>query len=216
MFWSGIGPSTPAFWSGIESGVRDSATSAQLHNRKAQCLVPGLNLSAAQPSCRKALSLLPEEARLGVLGNLGALLMSAGHLSDSLKVIEDSILVGEKYGHEDSHQVGPASMLPPVTRRTSQDNIYTRDTSRPPGRLASAVLQPAAAGSTVPWHLPEPCSAMAQCCLQQQAGADKWHKRILAWGQAAHGTVAMMADMALRHSSSWQMFDLLNRAIGSL
>ena len=92
----------------------------------ARCLVPEPSLSAAQLSCRKALSLVPEEARLGILGNLGALLMSAGRLSDSLEVIEDSILVAEKYGHEDTHQVGPARMLPPVTRRTSQNSMSAK------------------------------------------------------------------------------------------
>ena len=123
--------------------------------------------------------------------------MSAGRLSDSLEVIEDSILVGEKYGHEDTHQVGPASMLPPLARHTSQTIVLQRDTSRPPGRLASAMVK----------HLHKHGSAIAWCCLQQQGYScrSRW-MCMLCWGQA-HGTLAMMADTALRHSSSWQMSD---------
>ena len=151
-------PFAPAFWSGIEPAVRASATFRQLFDGKAPCLVPQQSLSAAQPSCRKALSLLPEEARLGVLGNLGALLMSAGRLSDSLEVIEDSILVAEKYGHEDTDQVGPASMLPPVTRCTSQNNMSRKET-----QAGHQVALP------VPW--PSTCRTWQRHCTVLPAAA---------------------------------------------
>ena len=129
---------------------RHSGVASSLVSEPVQHLLAGRHtawcqssLSGAQPPCRKALSRLPEEARLGDLGNHGALLMSAGRLSDSLEVIEDSILVGEKYSHEDTHQVGPASVLPPVTRRTSQNNMSikrNKQATRPPCQCPGQAL----------------------------------------------------------------------------